>query len=96
MDEVKTTPRLLNSITAAVEQVLNNELVWVIEFLSLSFFKLLILKFHMYKSQNIQIQEHPAALRSYTKKAILTVIDKIQIFSMIFQISVSLLPGQYQ
>jgi len=23
MDEVKTTPRLLNSITAAVEQVLN-------------------------------------------------------------------------
>ena len=27
MDEVKTTPRLLNSITAAVERVLNDELV---------------------------------------------------------------------
>jgi len=44
MDEVKTTPRLLNSITAAVEQVLNDELVWVIDFLSLSFLKLLIFK----------------------------------------------------
>ena len=85
MDEVKTTPRLLNSITAAVEQVLNNELVWVIEFLSLSFFKLLILKFHMYKSQNIQMTEHPAALRTPTKKAILTVIDKIQIFQWFFK-----------